>query len=84
LSDNGLSYISAELKFWLDEPGMGHTCGRLYHTMAQDKLERWYRSLKNQVLPENYYPPGDLKDRIGEFVNYYNAEHYHDSLDNLT
>jgi len=40
--------------------------------------------MKNQVLLENYYLPGELKTRINEFVNYYNHERYHESLDNLT
>lgn len=84
LSNNGPSYISAELKDWLDEYGMGHTRGRPYHPMTQGKIERWHRSMKNQVLLENYYLPGDLKARIGEFVNYYNTERYHESLNNLT
>lgn len=30
------------------------------------------------------YLPGDLKARIGEFVDYYNTERYHESLNNLT
>ncbi|MEJ2331025.1 MAG: IS3 family transposase [Gammaproteobacteria bacterium] len=84
LSDNGPSYVSGELRDWLDERGMAHTRGRPYHPMTQGKIERWHRSLKNQVLLENYYLPGDLKARIGEFVNYYNTERYHESLDNLT
>ena len=84
LSDNGPSYVSSELKNWLAEHGMGHTRGRPYHPMTQGKIERWHRSMKNQVLLENYYLPGDLKARIGEFVDYYNTERYHESLNNLT
>jgi transposase InsO family protein len=84
LSDNGPSYVSAELKDWLDERGMVHTRGRPYHPMTQGKIERWHRSLKNQVLLENYFLPGHLKARISEFVDYYNSERYHESLDNLT
>ena len=84
LSDNGPSYVSSELKDWLDERGMGHTRGRPYHPMTQGKIERWHRSMKNQVLLENYYLPGELKARLGEFINYYNTERYHESLKNLT
>ncbi len=84
LSDNGPSYVSAELRDWLDEHGMEHTRGRPYHPMTQGKIERWHRSMKNQVLLENYYLPGDLKARIGEFIEYYNTERYHESLNNLT
>jgi len=84
LSDNGPSYVSSKLNGWLDEHGMGHTRGRLYHPMTEGKIERWHRTMKNQVLLENYYLPGDLKARIGEFVDYYNTERYHESLNNLT
>ncbi len=52
--------------------------------MNQAKIECWQRSMKNQVLLENYYLPGDLKARIGEFVDYYNTRRYHESLNNLT
>ena len=48
------------------------------------KIERGHRSLKNEVLLENYYLPGDLKARIAEFVDYYNIERNHESLDNRT
>ena len=84
LSDNGPSYVSAELRNWLDDQGMGHTRGAPYHPMTQGKIERWHRSMKNQVLLENYYLPVDLKARIGEFVVYYNTQRYHESLKNLT
>ena len=40
--------------------------------------------MKNQLLLENYYLPGELKKRIGQFVHYYNTGRYHESLDNLT
>jgi len=84
LSDNGPSYVSAELRDWLEGQGMGHTRGAPYHPMTQGKIERWHRSMKNQVLLENYYLPGELKARIGAFVDYYNTKRYHESLSNLT
>jgi len=84
LSDNGPSYVAAELKTYLDDRDMTHTRGRPYHPMTQGKIERWHRSMKNQVLLEHYYLPGDLERRISQFVDYYNHERYHESLDNLT
>ncbi|MBA3757054.1 MAG: transposase [Nitrosomonas sp.] len=36
------------------------------------------------MLLENYYFPGELDDRIRQFVDYYNHERYHESLNNLT
>ena len=41
-------------------------------------------TLPNQVLLEYYYLPGELKHRIKQFVDYYNHERYHESLENLT
>jgi hypothetical protein len=40
--------------------------------------------LKNRILLENYYLPGDLEARIGRFVEYCNRQRYHESLKNLT
>jgi putative transposase len=63
---------------------MKHTRGRPYHPQTQGKIERWHRSLKNQILLENYYFPSELKQRIKEFIKYYNTRRYHESINNLT
>jgi putative transposase len=52
--------------------------------MTQGEIERYHRSMKNRILLENYYLPGELELNIGEFVTYYNNCRYHESLDNLT
>ena len=51
---------------------------------AEEKIERWHQTLKNRILLENYYLPGDLQACIGRFVEYYNHQRYHESLKNLT
>jgi len=84
LSDNGPSYISGKLATYLNCNGMKHTHGKPHHPQTQGKIERWHRSLKNRILLENYYLPGELERRISQFVDYYNHERYHESLDNLT
>lgn len=84
LSDNGPCYISSELQDWLAENGISHTRGKPYHPMTQGKIERWHRSLKNRILLENYYLPGELERQIEAFVTHYNARRYHESLKNLT
>jgi hypothetical protein len=63
---------------------MTHTRGQPYHPMTQGKIERYHRSMKNQILLENYYLPGQLEARLAEFVDYYNTRRYHESLHNLT
>ena len=84
LSDNGPSYVSAELATWLKARAIPHTRGKPYHPMTQGKIERWHRSVKNEILLENHYLPGQLESAIGRFVEYYNHERYHESLNNLT
>jgi putative transposase len=84
LSDNGPCYVSKSLKEYLAEKEMGHTRGKPYHPMTQGKIERYHRTMKNVVKLQNYYVPWDLEHELEQFVRWYNAERYHESLDNLT
>jgi putative transposase len=84
LSDNGSSYISSDLAKWLNSQNMEHTRGAPYHPMTQGKIERWHQTLKNRILLENYYLPGDLEAQIAAFVADYNHLRYHESISNLT
>ena len=84
LSDNGPSYISGDLAEYLADKGMKHTRGAPYHPQTQGKIERWHQTLKNRILLENYFLPGDLEAQIDAFVGHYNHQRYHESLKNLT
>lgn len=84
LSDNGTCYVSGELAEYLEEQGMTHTRGRPYHPQTQGKIERWHRSMKNQILLDNYYFTSELEEQLQKFVSYYNHERYRESLNNLT
>ncbi len=84
LSDNGPCYISKELREWLQNQQMEHTRGAPYHPMTQGKIERYHRSMKNVVKLEHYYFPWELEKAITEWVEHYNHERYHESLDNVT
>ncbi len=84
LSDNGSSYISGDLAKWLVDRGMQHSRGAPYHPMTQGKIERWHQTLKNRILLEYYYVPGDLRAEIEAFIEHYNHRRYHESLGNLT
>ncbi len=84
LSNNGSSYISSDLAKWLNSQNMEHTRGAPYHPMTQGKIERWHQTLKNRILLENYYLPGDLEAQIAAFVADYNHLRYHESISNLT
>ena len=84
LSDNGSSYVSDDLAKWMKRHSMAHVRGAPYHPMTQGKIERWHQTLKNRILLENYYLPGDLENQIKAFVAGYNHRRYHESIDNLT
>jgi transposase InsO family protein len=84
LSDNGSSYISGDLAEWLEDNGMSHVRGAPYHPQTQGKIERWHQTLKNRILLENYYFPEDLEAKIEAFVEHYNHQRYHESINNLT
>jgi len=84
LSDNGSSYISADLAQWLEQRRMQHVRGAPYHPQTQGKIERWHQTLKNRILLENYYLPGALEAQIDTFVDHYNHQRYHESIQNLT
>ena len=84
LSDNGSSYVAGDLAIWLEEKGMDHVRGAPHHPQTQGKIERWHQTMKDRVLLEHYYLPGDLEGQIEAFVDYYNHRRYHESLNNVT
>ncbi len=84
LSDNGPNYIAGELAEYIAANKMSHVRGAPCHPQTQGKIERWYQTLKNRILLENYFLPGDLEAQIEAFVAHYNHQRYHESLNNVT
>ena len=84
LSDNGASYVAGDLARWLEDKGIAHIRGAPNHPQTQGKIERWHQTLKNRVLLENYFLPGQLEAAVAAFVDHYNHHRYHESLGNLT
>jgi len=54
------------------QPQYGSVRGAPCHPQTQGKIERWHQTLKNRMLLENYYLPGDLEAKIDAFVDHYN------------
>jgi putative transposase len=63
---------------------LAHVRGASCHPQTQGKIEHWLQTLKNRILLENYYLPGNLEAQIARFVEHYNHSRYHESLHNLT
>jgi RNA-directed DNA polymerase len=77
------TYVADDLATWLK----GKTCSMCaapYHPQTQGKIERRHQALKNRILLDNYYLPGDLERQVGAFVEHYNQRRYRESIDNLT
>lgn len=83
LSDNGSCYTSGDLAEYLEKHSIGQSHGRPYHPQTQGKIERYHRSMKNVILLENYFLPGELEEAIRQWVDHYNNERYHESLGNI-
>jgi putative transposase len=79
LGDNGSSYISGELASWLGDKGIDHTRGAPLHPQTQSKITRWHQTLKNRILLENYYLPGNLEEKIADSISHYNHVRYHEA-----
>ncbi|WP_262892343.1 integrase core domain-containing protein [Dyadobacter endophyticus] len=47
-------------------------------------MERYHRTMRNVVKLENFFHPDQLREAIGQFVDRYNNQRYHESLNNLT
>ena len=84
LSDNGPSYIAGKLAEYIEAQRMSHVRGAPCHPQTQGKIERWHQTIKNRILLENYFLPGDLEAQIAAFVEHYNHQRYHESLNNVT
>jgi transposase InsO family protein/transposase-like protein len=85
LSDNGSCYVASELKEYLQKKHqINQLHGKPAHPQTQGKIERYHRTMKNVVKLHFYYSPEELEKALEEFVNRYNNERYHESLQNLT
>ncbi|SFT29927.1 Integrase core domain-containing protein [Methylobacterium sp. yr668] len=61
---------------------MTHIRGAPRHPQTQGKIERWHQTLKNCILLEHAYLPGELEARVVAFVEHYNHARAHESLGN--
>lgn len=84
LSDYGSCYVSGDLKEFLEDQSITHVRGKPLHPQTQGKIERYHRTMKNIIKLEHYYSPAELEAQIAEFVNHYNNQRYHESLNNVT
>jgi len=84
LSDNGAGYISQQFNRYLRLVGIRHITASPFHPQTNGKIERYHRTLKGEINQVPYDMPGELKEAIKAFIEYYNYRRYHEGLGNVT
>ena len=84
LSDNGAGYLSQQFNQYLRMVGIRHITAAPFHPQTNGKIERYHRTLKEEITQVPYDMPGELKEAIRSFIEYYNYRRYHEGLGNVT
>ena len=84
LSDNGPGYIFRQFGDYLRLVGIRHILASPFHPQTNGKIERYHRTIKGELSLMPYEMPGELEEAIRAFIDYYNCQHYHEGLGDVT
>lgn len=77
LSDNGARYLSRQFGEYLRLVGMRHIVASPYHPQTNGKIERYHRTIRGDIGLVPYEMPGELREAIKDFIEYYNYRRLH-------
>ena len=78
ICENGPQFVAKDFKEFIRQWQTTHVLTSPYYPQSNGKIERWHQTLKNKVLLENYFLPGDLEAQIKAFIEHYNHQRYHE------
>ena len=85
ITDNGSQYIAGEFKRYLCERDISHSKTRARHPQSNGKIERFHKSLKSECVRRTAMGSLDeARTLIAKYVNDYNNNRLHSSLQYLT
>lgn len=81
-SDQGCQFTSAEYKALLKGLQIRQSMDGKSRWEDNIMIERWFRSLKTeQIYPNEYQSPKELRKLIGDYVHAYNTERPNEALE---
>lgn len=84
-SDQGSQFTSEDYRQLLRELHIRQSMDGRGRWADNIMIERWFRSLKTEeIYPKEYRTPRELRKALSEYINLYNKERPHQSLDNAT
>ena len=80
-SDQGSQFTSDDYKNLLSRFNICQSMDGKSRWADNIMIERWFRSLKTeQLYPNEYRTPRELRQLINQYVNYYNNIRHHEAL----
>lgn len=83
-SDNGSGYISSEYRSYLSKANIQHRRIHPYCPNENAEIERYHRTLRELVDPQDAQDFDQLTQLIKDQINYYNYTRYHSAIGFVT
>jgi len=85
ISDRGGQFISRELQSYLRYIGLKQTYISVGYPQSNGKIERFFKTAKEECIRRNsFLSIDDAREIIGRYIDQYNYERLHSSIDYVT